>query len=147
MTHHLFSEELFSDTRLSQANQFAQFAKSIKMNMIMQNKPNFQNTQMNTTPYTERLYKKFARQSLVAGKPKQTQFKPNSNPIQTHFSYQNPPPKPKQTHFYPQKHPPKPKQTQILPAELCGGQTQFPRWSSCPKIRLRNYEIPKGKKI
>jgi hypothetical protein len=36
----LFSEELFSGTRLDQVNQFAQFTKSIKNNLIMQNKPN-----------------------------------------------------------------------------------------------------------
>jgi len=48
MTNNLFfSEELFSDTRL---NQFAQVAKSIKNNLIMQNKPNPNQNKPNPKP-------------------------------------------------------------------------------------------------
>ncbi len=42
---------------LNQANQFAQFAKSIKMNLIMQNKPNLRNDQINANSYPTRPYK------------------------------------------------------------------------------------------
>ncbi len=69
----LFSEELFSDTRLTQVNQVA---KSIKNNLIMQNKPNL------------------CVFWAVSGdcEEKQTQFKANSKPIKANIM-------PKQSQF------------------------------------------------
>jgi hypothetical protein len=60
----------------------------------MQNKPNFQKTQMNTTPYLESLYKKFTRRALWRANPIQTQFKANSNPSAAHQSQNKPNPNP-----------------------------------------------------
>jgi len=98
MTHHLFlarnpsfllfSAELFSDTRLSQANQFAQFAKSIKNNLIMQNKPNFRNAQINVTSALTKDYRneppRRHPQNKANSKPiltSQPPFKAKTNPI------------------------------------------------------------------
>ena len=71
--------------------------RSIKLNVKMQNKPNFQNTQMNTNPVLIRPYENKSLRLHPQNKPNQTQFKPifdlsatpqsqnkpNSNPIQT----------------------------------------------------------------
>jgi len=109
MTNHLFSEELrrflvrsfAAYTSLNQVDQFAQATKSIKKNLIMQNKPNlcvfwaknsyYEEKQTQTNPIQTQ---NKANSSLSAAL--QSQNKPNSNPN-----------KPK---FYP----PRP----------CGGQTQ-----------------------
>ena len=75
----LFSEELFSDTRLNlfnQVNQFVQFTKSIKNNLIMQNKPNLTAPQMNISSV---LTKHYENKPRLPAPPKQTQ----SNPIPT----------------------------------------------------------------
>ena len=86
MIHPLFSAELFLDTRLNQANQFAQFAFSIVLNLIMQNKPNLcgfqavkgdcEEKQTQTNPIQTQ---NKANSSLSA--PYQSQNKPNSNPF------------------------------------------------------------------
>jgi len=87
MIHLLFTAQLFSDTSLDQVDQFAQFAKSIEKNLIMQNKPN--------------LYCFYA----VSGdyEEKQTQ----TNPIQTQnkaiFTPKNRPPNPNKPNSNPNK--------------------------------------------
>jgi len=88
MTHHLFSAELFSNTSLNQTNQFAQFTKSIKKNLIMQNKPNLcvfwavsgdcEEKQTQTNPIQTQNKANFDPSAAP-----QTQNKPNSNPIST----------------------------------------------------------------
>jgi hypothetical protein len=47
----------------------------------MRNKPNLRNDQMNTTPYIARRYKNLPLHGGGKNKPKQTQFKPNTNPF------------------------------------------------------------------
>jgi len=94
MTNYLlFSAELFSDTSLNQANQFAQVTKSIKMNVIMQNKPNLcvfwavsgdcEEKQTQTNPIQTQ-----NKANFDPSAPYQSQNKPNSKPIS------NPPPRP-----------------------------------------------------
>jgi hypothetical protein len=104
MTQYLFSPELFSNTTLNQVNQFAQATKSTILNLIMQNKPNLRNDQMNITPYSARRYGNLPLHGGGQNKPNQTQFKansdlsatlqsqnkPNSNPIPpTHSCYES----------------------------------------------------------
>ena len=48
---------------------------------IMQNKPNFPNTQMNLKFCKKMAYKNFIPLSGQKNKPNQSQFKPNTNPI------------------------------------------------------------------
>jgi hypothetical protein len=70
--------------------------KSIKNNLIMQNKPNLRTTQMNVNSYLTMLYKKFTRQALWRANP----IKPNSKPfltLQPPFKAKTNPIKPKQT--------------------------------------------------
>jgi hypothetical protein len=77
----LFSEELFSDTRLNQVNQFVQFTKSIKMEQDMQNKPNLRNAQINISSVPTETYGELSLRRHPQNKPKQTQFKPKTKPI------------------------------------------------------------------
>jgi len=81
MTQYFFSAELFSDTRLGQVNQAAQFTKSIKMKCFMQNKPNLRIAQMNTTSFLTNSYENIPLRSHPQNKPNQTQFKPKTKPI------------------------------------------------------------------
>ncbi len=77
----LFSEELFSDTRLNlfnQVNQFVQFTKSIKNNLIMQNKPNLTAPQMNISSV---LTKHYENKPRLPAPPKQTQSNPIPPPL------------------------------------------------------------------
>jgi len=109
MTHHLFSEELrrflvrsfAAYTSLNQVDQFAQATKSIKINLIMQNKPNLcafwavngdcEEKQTQTNPIQTQ---NKANSSLSAP------IKAKTNPIKPNFE--------------PKFYPPRP----------CGGQTQ-----------------------
>jgi len=69
--------------------------RTLQIHLFMQNKPNFQKSQINVTDLITREYGKMDTWSSGKNKPnsnpKQTQFKPNTNPIQSQF-------KPKQTH-------------------------------------------------
>ncbi|HUU16229.1 MAG TPA: hypothetical protein VMW72_03690 [Sedimentisphaerales bacterium] len=47
----------------------------------MQNKPNFQKSQMNLNIYTKMAYDNKSNWALGENKPNQTQFKPKTNPI------------------------------------------------------------------
>jgi len=105
MTHHLFSTELFSDTRLSQqqtggvllhiedwlagvqrsSRQKKPLKRSIKMNMNMQNKPNLRNDQMNTNSVPTRDYRNEMPRGRGQNKANTKPIKPNSNPKQSHF--------------------------------------------------------------
>jgi len=108
----LFSEELFSDTSLTQqptdkhsallfteggpARRSLSVDGSIKNNLIMQNKPNFQIARMNLNSVLTMDYRNLPPRGRPQNKPNQTQFKanfnlsatlqsqnkPNSNPIQ-----------------------------------------------------------------
>ncbi len=107
----LFSAELFSDTRLSQqltggvllhiedwlagvqrsSRQQKPLKRSIKKRVIMQNKPNLPNAQMNVSPFITKDYENKRLADVAKTKPIQTQFyppqpwrrrnKPNTNPI------------------------------------------------------------------
>ena len=101
ITHHLFlarnpsfllfSEELFSDTRLSQQLTGGVHLhienQSIKNNLFMENKPNFRNAQMNVNTVITKDYEDFRLRRRLENKP-------NSNPIQNQS-------KPKQTQSNP----------------------------------------------
>ena len=89
---------------LNQVNQFVQFTKSIKMNLIMQNKPNLRNDQINANSYPTRPYKNLPLHGRGKNKPKQTQFKAIFDPSA-----------PPQSQFKPNSNPNKPKQTQSEP--------------------------------
>jgi len=73
--------ELFSYARLNQVDQFAQSAKSIEKNLIMQNKPNFKIAQINTTSCLTEAYGELSPLRHPQNKPNQTQFKPKTNPF------------------------------------------------------------------
>jgi len=83
----LFSEQLFSDTRL---NQVAQVTKSIKNNLIMQNKPNLCGFQAVSGDYEEKqtqtnpIQTQNKPNSSLSATP-QSQNKPNSNPIKANY--------------------------------------------------------------
>jgi len=104
INHLLFSKEacpersrrdLFSNTRLNQVSQFAQFAFSIVLDVIMQNKPNLcvfqavsgdcEEKQTQTNPIQTQNKANFD----LSAAP-QTQNKPNSNPKQSQFFTINP---------------------------------------------------------
>jgi hypothetical protein len=100
MTQHLFSEELnpFFKAPAASGGKLARRSLgvdgSIKNNLIMQNKPNFQNTQMNATSYPTTSYKSLPAIALEAGKPKQTQFKAIFDLSATYQSQNKPNPTP-----------------------------------------------------
>jgi len=135
MTNHFFSEELFSDTS---PNQVAQVTKSIKINLIMQNKPNLCLFQAVSGDYEEKQTQtnpNFTRRGLVAGKPK-------TKPIPA----SQPPPKAKTNPIQTQSNP--------IPAAYAiaspnaGYATQnLPAIALAKAGRLQNYEIQQGKKI
>jgi len=97
----LFSAELFSDTRLSQqptggvlkyfedwlagvqrsSRQKKPLKRSIKKRVIMQNKPNFQNAQMNVNTVITKDYENKRLYRCVKTNPIQTQYNPKTNPI------------------------------------------------------------------
>jgi len=52
-------------------------------NLIMQNKPNFPNAQMNVSSVLTKDYENIPFRRCAENKPNQTQFKANSKPIQT----------------------------------------------------------------
>jgi len=97
MTNHLFSKELFSNTSLNQVSQVNQVTKSIKKNLIMQNKPNLcvfwavsgdcEEKQTQTNP----IQTQNKANSDLSATP-QTQNKPNSNPIKPNSSPNKPNP-------------------------------------------------------
>jgi len=90
MTNHLlFNQELFSDTRLDQVNQFAQATKSIVLKVIMQNKPNLcgfwavsgdceeKQTQTNPIQTQNKANSSLSAPIKAKTNPIQTQYKPN----------------------------------------------------------------------
>ncbi len=107
----LFSAELFSDTRLSQqptggvlkyfedwlagvqrsSRQKKPLKRSIKKRVIMQNKPNLLNAQMNVTSVLTKDYENDNTFRLPENKANQTQYKAN----QTQFPPQKPASTPK----------------------------------------------------
>jgi hypothetical protein len=107
MTHHLFSEELFSDTSLSPSADRCNFKPPRRLSGVkpprrlsgvkpprrmsggninqkplkMQNKPNFQITQINITTFLTRPYRNVSPLRHLRNKPNQTQFKPKTKPF------------------------------------------------------------------
>jgi hypothetical protein len=59
---------------------------SLQIGLFMQNKPNFSNNPMTITFSLTNFYK---QKPPVPKPPKQTQFKPNSNPIKPNFKGKN----------------------------------------------------------
>jgi hypothetical protein len=66
------------------------------MELNMQNKPNFQNTQMNVSPVPTETYRELPPRRHPQNKPNQTQYKAIFNPSAP-LQSQN---KPKQTQFH-----------------------------------------------
>ncbi len=59
--------------------------RSIKIESIMQNKPNLLNAQMNVSSVITKDYQNTHLLEHPKTNPKQTQFKANTNPIQTQY--------------------------------------------------------------
>jgi hypothetical protein len=76
----------------------------------MQNKANFRKVKLNVNNVLAKDYDRMDTWSIRKTKPIQSQYKPNTKPIQTQL-------KPKQTQF-------KPKQSQFLPAISVADQSQ-----------------------
>ena len=86
-----------------------------KINLFLQNEPNFRKSQVNITDLLKRDYEKWTLGQLGKTNPKRTQtnpkrtqfwpikrqYEPNSNPIQTQFILSLPPAKLEQTQFLP----------------------------------------------
>jgi hypothetical protein len=94
----------------------------------MQNKPNFKNTQITTTICIARRYKNLSSRRHEKTNP----IKPNSNPKQSHFSYQKPPPNPIKPNF-----------SRVYP-ELFEGQIR-PKPTTLRQIRKPNSPDPPKK--
>jgi len=100
-----------------------------KINLFMQNKPNFRKSQMNVSNLLIDNYDKkdtwSSGKNKANSKPIQSQYKANTKPIQSQYKANT---KPIQTQF-------KPKQTQFLSAICVAGQTQSRTY---PGRRLSN---------
>ncbi len=71
-------------------------------NYYMQNKPNFQKSQMNVSIFSQKVYENISDWTLGENKPNQTQFQPQlykTNPNRTQFQPKNEANKPNQTQF------------------------------------------------
>jgi hypothetical protein len=88
---------------------------ALQIRLFMQNKPNFQKSQMNVSTVITMNYEQRTMNYEIKNKPNskpiQTQYKPNSNPIQTQYK---PKTKPIQTQYKPNTNP-------MLARYLCGG--------------------------
>ncbi len=85
-------------------------------NYYMQNKPNFQKSQMNVSTFSQKDYENKYNWTFGENKPKQTQFQYQickTNPNRTQFQPKNEANKPNQTQFQPKNKANKPNQTQF----------------------------------